>query len=530
MALLEKDPFRRVLSAEHVCELLRDVARPKAIHQLAGALTPHELQRSRLVGREAPVHAFHESLARAEAGAGSYWLVGGESGVGKTRLLKELALHAERAGVTVIFGQCAELSDTPAAGSLPGIALRPLGAFLSWLSDSLGDSGAPAPSLLTALAVLADYEPALADVPGVADVSLPTLQPELARARVLRSLLDASRYIARDCPVFLVIDDIQWADDLTLGFLCALSQQAIAESKLIVAVGYRSEELRADLQRELAERANQRFVLQRLTLDQVTIMTRDMLGTELPPAGLPALLHRHSDGNPFFVSEYLRALAAEGALRADTGIGRAALQLESGPIQLPSSLRELFALRRSQMNSDTRVTLELASILGRDFPIPLLERIAREDDVQVDTRLAVTVLLGHRVLEQHEPGRLQFAHDKFREAQEEAISAERRRRLHEIAAKLMSERSESVPLAQLGLHWARAGHPLQALECLESAADQAMQRYANNDAIELYEHATSQIMILCSEAEGERRWASRRARISQRRGDVFARSARHQEA
>lgn len=525
--LLEKDPARRTASASEVCEALRAnspgwtapaAARPRYV----------PFHRSRLVGREPALLTVTAAIDRARLGLGGLQLVSGESGIGKTRLLNEASRYASASGLEVVFGHCQDLRHTQ-AGSSSG---RTLGAFLpllAWVAEMRrGNPDGWDGDLEAALAVLANYEPSLGKVEPEA---LPmTLPPELARARVLQSLATVMLAACQRQPFLLIVDDIQWADDLSSAFLTSDHPLTFSRARLLLVAAYRSDELPIEHQARLEGRATGVTKLERLTEDQVSLLARGLLGSEVIPAQVSQLLYRHSGGNPFWVIEYVHSLKQQGALRPATHDPNIA-ELTGATYQLhPGGFKELFELRLAELSPAARKVLEFAAVLGAEFPSELLVVAGSELDSGLDTTSAIWELGAQRLLEALPGGRCRFVHDKLREAQLSLLTPARRRELHRHVAHLLSTSQRFSPSsAELGLHFVEAGLSDRAGPHLKAAAEQASHRYANADAIELYGLALTQLRAQNGPSlRGESRLNA--LELAEARGDVLLRSGRNSEA
>ena len=325
----------------------------------------------------------------------------------------------------------------------------------------------------------------------------------------------------------LLLDDLQWADELTLGFLedrrrlQALEAQdagmpVASESPaasgprraapLLVVGAYRSEEVdtgpgpagarqTSPLQRLIDDAGPGSVVLGRMEEPAVGCMVGDMLALSPPPALFVRHLARHSEGNPFFVAEYLRAAVGEG-LRYRDGRGRwqvaeqaeeRATQATYEALALPRTLRELVARRIGGLSPAARKLAEASAVLGREAELNVLRRMARLDEGRLLD--ALNELLRRQVLEAPAPGRLRFVHDKIREVSYAGLRKDRRKNLHRAAAasvEALHAEDLSAYNAALGRHWEESGDPERARSCYLAAARQSLRVYDHAEAERLY--------------------------------------------
>jgi predicted ATPase len=519
LRLLAKEPQQRVGHADDVAVALAGLGAEADPEPSEPRPRPY-LYRPRFVGRERPLGELVRRLGSAEEGSGALVLIGGESGSGKTRLLMELAGVAQGRGLHVLAGECVPRqvgtresgsaraprgrSDRSPLSSAAGGPLEALRRPLQALADRCRELGRAETDRLLGPrgGLLALYEPALRSLPGKEAEPGPSppdspLSAEEARLHLFRALAETLHRLAEpgSAAVLLVLDDLHWADELTVGFLSFLAQSGQLLERRLLAVGaYRSEE--AASLRELLERAEVvRLALGRLEERSVGSMVADMLGMLQPPERFVRFLTRHSEGNAFFVAEYLRtAIAREVLYRGRDGLWQVA---EPGSeeateevfeaLPLPGSVRSLVARRIEGLGADARRFAEAAAVIGREMDEELAATVARLSGLQ---RLeAVQELLAREVLEEAGPGRLRFVHDKVREVAYGELREAQRVQLHRGTAEAISalhgpEREEH--LAEIGQHWERAGSADRARPLYLQAARGAASRHALAEGERLY--------------------------------------------
>lgn len=461
-----------------------------------------------LRGREGVPERVVGSLIARDGGAPAVW-ISGESGVGKTRLLLELGHSGQRGGLKVITAECAPNGP-------PLMAFRP---FLRAAHERLS---LEAPELEVQIlgprrATLARIEATLAgtDPPP----ALPPLDAEAERARVLQDLLGAIAAFASQWPTFLLFDDLQWADELSLLALARLATELPASAELSLVGAFRSEEVQANLQTLLAVPGPQTIELGRLPPAAVTTMMADMLGLP-PPPSFAAHLSQESEGNPFFVAEYLRTAVELGLLRLDQR-GQWELVTEApeayASLGLPNNLRELVARRLSALSPEALAVFEAAAVLGRQAPAEWTLAVAERRGPGGEA--ALVELLRHRLLEEREGSALRITHDKLREVAYGRLPNERRRLLHGLAAERWRDAGGNA--AELARHLEEAGRSAEALEAREVAAEVAITGGAYQEAT----HHLLRTLALAGDstaygAERRARWHRRLAELRMYAGDL----------
>lgn len=554
--LLAKEPRLRVRQAEDVAIVLRGLLGDE-IGGAPSSVSPARLHRPRMVGREGPLASIAERLSRARDGQGGLICITGESGVGKTRLANEVAAYAVRHGFTVVSSRCYDVR----AGSVRvgGPALGPFFPFVQALNDRcvLGGGEKLHDAVAHDLAVLEPYLPrGAAPRPatrGATDDESTTrdeaphqaappplfeLPSEVARERAFRSLSRLLRSFGTLAnPILLVIDDLQWADNLTRGFLASSRSNELNAAPALIVATLREEPSGTSEGRmpDPDFGAATLVHLSRLTRAEVRAAVKDMLASELLPEGLVDFVFEHSEGNPFFVAEYLLTALNNGQLLRDR-VGHwvcPSLVRSSGTtaLQLPASVKDLLQGRVRALPDSARQIAEFASTLGREFDLELLDGVIGTGTAADPRLLAAMNELGRqRFLEEVGVNRYRFVHDKLREACSEGLSPERRRELHrQVALRIERHRSQAVSEAerdaQLGSHWAEAGEPARALGFLARAAERAARVHDNEEAVRLYRLAIQQRLQIPSEDE-----RPSLATIHEAMGDLLLQVARHAEA
>ena len=490
LSLLQKEQARR---PGHVLDVIADLER------LGVGPDPDEpelpsrplLYRPRLVGRSDVFDRLRETARRASQRDGAMVVLRGESGVGKTFLALETA-RALDGTMRPIVGRC----EPP----LPGVArasspFQPLRAALQHVANLCLAGGADVTDRLVGPhgKVLAPHEPALRDLPGQSRFAEPApLDGIAARDRLLASMRSVLAALAEHEPALLLLDDLQWADELTLRLIETLPPGWIAERALLILGTCRSDASAATASSILARPDVETIELEGVDERSLTMLIADMLAVRTPPADLGRFLAVQSRGNPFYVAEYLRAGLAEGVLHraspdsvwiGDAAAPTGASLLDS--LALPTSIREIILHRLARLHADSRRLLAVASIFGRDFDVEIAREIsAMESASCLD---AVRELLGVRMIEQTGPASCRFAHDSLLEVVHAETPPEDRRAWHRLAAHTFEARHRREPLppgfaARLARHWELAGEPSRELAYRDVAGDEALAAAAFEEA------------------------------------------------
>ncbi len=394
--------------------------------------------------------------------------VAGDSGVGKTRLLRELERLALARGVRVLRGDCLAfgadgLPYAPIAAALRGLArdLEP-GVFAELVGPSGGDLARLLPELSAAHA---------ADEPGE---GMSATGEAIGQARLfglLRALLDR---LAEEAPVLFAVEDIHWADRSTLEFLSSLVR-GLRDERLLVVCTYRSDELHRQhpLRPFLAEE-ERRAVVERLEVGafsqaELAEQVAGILGDAAAP-DLVARLHARCEGNAFFAEELLAASDAA-----------------AGP--LPSSLRDVLNLRLEALPDDARGVLRVAAAAGRRSSHRLLAAVAGLPEPALVE--ALREALAQHVLVQDADG-YAFRHALLQEAAYADLLPGERTALHLALAEALRDDpslADGTAAAELALHWRAAHRMPEALAAYVRAGLEAEQVFAFVEAAQHFERA-----------------------------------------
>lgn len=422
------------------------------------------------VGRDAELAALVGALGEAQAGSGSVFLLSGEPGIGKTRLADEVAAHARGRGLRVLRGRCWEAGGAP--GYWPWVQV--LRSYVrksepDELRERLGPGAPELAELLPELRALIDDVPR----PAVHD-------PEALRFRMFDAVAAFIRALAAERALLVVLDDRHAADESSL-LLLKFVADTVADARVVVLAPYRDTEtgpghplnrLIADL---MTEPTIGRVALGGLRHADVGEYLELSAGTRAPEP-VVAAIHQSTAGNPLFVVETVRLLAAEGRLDRP---GAATV--------VPAGVREAIDRRLNRLSGTAQRALTTASVLGREFEPELLDRLRAEDDTDdaLDEAIAAKLVTAAPGA----PGVLHFSHVLVRDVLYDAIPIRRRRELHRLTATELERRHRAEPgphLARLAQHFFEAGATEEAVDHASLGAERAASQLAYEEAARLY--------------------------------------------
>lgn len=414
------------------------------------------------VGRADELDTLNEALARATTGEPQALLIGGEAGVGKTRLVEEFASAARRRGAVVALGGCVEIGAD-------GLPFAPFSTALRALRRALPDELA---------SCAAGQEEELARLLPELGHSRTGRHDEEGMARLFELTARVLERVAAEHTVVLVLEDLHWADASTRHLLSYLLR-TLRTGRLVVLATYRADDIhrRHPLRPLLAEldrlRTVRRLELGRLTRDEVCRQIAGILAQEPDPAQVDDIFER-SDGNAFFVEE-LAVAATEGCC---TG--------------LTDSLRDLLLVRVEALPESAQHVARIVAEGGSTVEYRLLDAVARlaEDDLIGALRAAVNANL---LLATPDGDGYRFRHSLVREAVGDDLLPGERARLNRRYAEALQGDPTLVPsderVMRLASYWYHAHDPAKALPAVLDASVEARSRRAYSEQLRLLERA-----------------------------------------
>jgi len=260
----------------------------------------------------------------------------------------------------------------------------------------------------------------------------PSVEPESERRR----LFDAAAALLADAsqvsPIVLVLDDLNWADQLSLLLLKHIVRSQEQSPLLILGTYCETEVARkhplsealADLRRD---RAFERVSLKGLDEGDVGALISTWAGKEAPPAFIQAV-HEQTEGNPFFIEEVLRHLAETGAIVQRRG--RVTIDLAAAQLGIPEGVKEVIGRRLSRLSEECNSVLTIASVIGREFGLDALERASDLSSNRLLDLLEEAVAARVVTEVPHMVGRYSFSHALIYETLYDDLTTTRRVRLH----------------------------------------------------------------------------------------------------
>ncbi|WP_277184236.1 AAA family ATPase [Caballeronia sp. BR00000012568055] len=440
------------------------------------------------VGREPEFEKLSLALDRVIAGGGDAIALCGEAGLGKTRLIADIAAHARERGVPVIWGA--------------GFALESMSVYHVWrhiLAQLLCGSSKfnPVIARRVATSLVADDENLVAWLALLNDI-LPFAFDDTdftremtgqARAEGVRKLVTA--LISRssiDTPLLLIADDLHWFDGASAALLLEL---AIAPpTGLLLLSATRPLEASAAPEAHRVVRESRRCLsLPGLTHAALAVLIAHRLGAREATDELTHFVVERTEGNPLYAEEVVSALRASGYLEVIDGVAAFVADAASeARVTLPEGLRGIIVSRVDALGGAEQLLLKIAAVIGSEFSLRMLRDLFPDDQGGTDL-----VALTHELEREDvvypvadDQDHYRFKHVLLQDAVYELLPCSLRQELHQDIAKWIETHAAhdlEPHFAALALHWERALRAPAAVAYLEQSAEHSLKRYATRDAI-----------------------------------------------
>jgi class 3 adenylate cyclase/tetratricopeptide (TPR) repeat protein len=436
------------------------------------------------VGRERELRLLSECFEQAKAGRGQVVFFVGEPGIGKSRLLYEFrrSLGTEAAWLE---GRCLSFGRSIAFHPLIDMLKRDFG-----IEEADAEATSASKIERGVLMLGGDLRPALPFLryllsldPG--DPSVLDMDPQHRRGEIFDAVRRLTLRASTVCPQVLVYEDLHWMDQATEEFLL-WSADSIPTSRILRILTYRT-----GYAHPFGERTyHTRVALGALSGPDSAQMAESMLSTRSLPEELKALIARKAEGNPFFLEEVVKSLQEVGAIRLTDD--RYALTRPINEIVVPDTIQDVIMARIDRLEEGAKKTLQLASVIGREFPRRLLDRLS---DAQDRTENLLGELKAIELIyEKADFPELAytFKHALTHEVAYNSLLIQRRRELHHkigLAIEELHAGRLAEHYAILAYHFGMAEAQEKALEYLLKAAEKAAKAFATREAIALYDQA-----------------------------------------
>jgi tetratricopeptide (TPR) repeat protein len=450
------------------------------------------LGRTRFVGRERELALLTERFELARAGRGQVVLIVGEPGIGKSRLLHELRLRLG-ARATWVEGQALSFGRSSPFHPVVDMLRRvfriddadPEGAIVEKIERGVKRLGDDALASLPFVRYLLSVDPG--------DPAVPAMDPKRRHEAIVRAshlLLERGAALR---PHVVVLEDMHWCDAATEDWLVRLADSIAAKRALILLTcrpGYRPPAGDRSFHTGLA--------LSTLSDSDTVRIAQGLLASDDLAPELQALIVDKAEGNPFFVEELMRSLLEAGALRRDGG--RIVMAGAGDRLAVPDTIEATILARVQRLDGAARRLLEVAAVIGRTVPFPLLRAVTGLEEEVLGAGLrrlqAAEFLYETRTFPEPEHT---FKHALTQDVAYGSLAPDQRRALHaRIAEALEGLHAERLGehLERLAYHATRGELWERALHYSRQAGEKAFDRSANREAVASWEQALGALFHL----------------------------------
>ena len=474
------------------------------------------------LGRDDALQAMSTLAENLAQGLGGIIWIEGEAGIGKSRLMREFAAMVGDARTTVWSGGCSPQRANHPFSLFSDLLLPVLGVHpndpLERINRSIEEALAGWPDdarqALPYLQMLSGVRP-----DGVVGERLGRLEPEQLRQQTFVALRRLLITLSRRRQLVLLLDDLHWIDPISAELLVFVATTVVNAPVLFVCAQ----------RREGGDAPNDRLLrlqgllpgqtlhrtLDRLPPDVSRLLLQRLLPNVTLPEALLALVVARSEGNPYFIEEFVRMLIEKGYVSHGSAGWEAAADLDLAALNVPQSLQTLIRSRVDALPAELKQTLQAAAILGQTFELRLLEALSGRPDLRIIVgRLASRLMLRKGST----PDQWAFSHTLIETIVYEGMLDSDRRAAHgRVAMLLAADHSADHPeqAKTLAYHYLRAGEERKALPYLIMAGEHAADQRAEEEALQHFSQAEA---ILADMPEPAETW---QWRVTVGLGDVY---------
>jgi class 3 adenylate cyclase len=484
---------------------IKGVEEPLHIYEVLGAgplRTRLQVSASRygltgFVGRHSEMEQLNQALAQAKAGQGQIVGVMGEPGLGKSRLLHEF-VGAQHAAPLLVL-QAYSVSHGKATAYLPVIELLKSYFEIKSEDDERKRREKVTGKVLNLDRSLEDTLPYLFTLLGIPDPSaaLQQMDAQIRRRRTFEALKKLFLRESLNQPLVLIFEDLHWIDGETQGFLDVLSE-SVASAKILLLTNYRPEYRHEWGQKTYYTQLRLAPFGKEEADEFLDVLLGATVGAQhaAPLQALKQLILAKTQGTPFFMEEIVQELHEQGVLNRD-GVGAQHAAPLPTDLRIPPTVQGILAARIDRLAPEEKALLQQLAVIGRQFPLSLIRQVIAQSEAELYRLLAS---LQHKEFLYEQPAFPEseyiFKHALTQDVAYGTVLQEQRRALHEQTARAIEalyRTGTDEHYSELAHHFSRSGNTEKAIEYLQLAGQQALQRSAYAEAIT---HLTTALELL----------------------------------
>lgn len=441
-----------------------------------------------LVDRVEEMKLLKEAVDRTVQGEGGVVFLHGEAGIGKTRLARELRAYAHLQGMQVLYGRC------PGLFRMDGVP--PYVLWREVIRDYLENS-----NLEQLYRVIGFYPAEVAKVAPELSQKLKTIpqsfqiSPEQEQNRLFEAVSQFITNIAREAPLLVVLDDLQWTDPSSLLLLHYLAR-GVQKAPMLLLGAYRSTDVNAKhpLTPILAELNREGLLqsvsLKRMSLNDISEIIKNILEQDGVSQEFCKIVYEKTRGNPFFAEEVIKSLKEEDVIYREQNRWKIK---EVSEIEFPETVKSVVTTRISRLDEECQKVLTIASFIGNDFGFDTLREVMGFEENKLVELLDIifkTGLIKERAI--HGERACSFADILVRDVVYEGVSPLKRTNLHGVVGRALEKvyaGKIDEHFGELASHFLESGDKDKALDYFLKAGQKARSVYANREAISYFQSA-----------------------------------------
>lgn len=461
-----------------------------------------------MVDRGREIAALEQMLQHTARGHGQIALISGEAGIGKSRLIAEAQARAEARGFLTLVGRCFQAEASFPYAPLIDL-LRSPGANQSKHRTPESSAGINDPGKLLAELI----------VPMPDGLRTTAFHPEQEKHRIFDALTTLILSQTSIQPVFMVLEDVHWSDEISREYLLYLARRAASHPFLLI-LSYRNDEIDPELRHFLAEIDHERLAvdigLSPLARDSVGSMLQAILALERPvSAEFLDAIYLQTEGNPFFVEEVLKSILVAG----DLSNARSTWDhVAPDEVRIPWSVQDAVWRRLSRISPPAQHVLTLAAVAGQRFDFSLLHELTGQPEAEL-LSLIKELITAQLVIEESVEA-FAFRHALTRHAIYRELLARERQATHRVIAEALERvygESSEIYLPDLAHHFHHAGIPKKTMFYAPRMGERALAMYAPRSAITHFTRAIEAAQALGQPPSPS--WHRARAKAHELRGE-----------
>jgi len=484
---------------------------------------------SAFVGRESELKNMTELMQESLTGKGQFMILKGEAGIGKTRIVGEVAKIAIEEGFEFLTGRCLSLEQTePYMPFMEALRDKMGGASeshqgrmpigLMGVRNSNDTSSKPHQDMPLGLLAITSSQP---------DVTTIDIQTE--RDKLFDNMLNVIVRSSHNKPLMLFIDDLQWADSGTLQLLLFLARN-ITNSRVMLCSAYRTEELNDEGKpldfyeqfKQIARNVTHHTVtLERMSQEEISAMINSILGIKDVPAKFVSKLYGESEGNPFFVEEVMRSLMDEGIILRHGHIWDAGVDLST--VRIPNTIKDVISNRIARLDETEKKILKYAAVAGDHYTFDILREVTGIDDEalldSIDKLMEADIIQEVPNAQEEE---YRFDHKLIRSVIYDSMSKSRVRLMHKSVGEVIERvypNNLDIWAFDLARHFSLGKQSQKNYHYSMMAGDKAFQALAFDRAVEYYVSALRTIDLLPASENFNK--DSEKLRVSMMAGNLY---------